>query len=66
MACATPQFPDRRFNLFRPTILFGSGCFFYPKHTIRGCPTEYGWLIQIDSQDTGNFDETFVFVEGPA
>lgn len=32
---------------------------------IRGCPTAYGWHLEVDSGGTGNFDMTVYFLEGP-
>lgn len=75
IGCITPpHYPERPFNQGNQPRIFvfaGSGpsggvCFHPPIHRpIRGCPTSYGWLFEIDSRGTGNYDMTVVFLEGP-
>jgi hypothetical protein len=75
VGCITPpQYPERPFNqgdvdrLFLYANSTGSqpACFGAPAdRPIRGCPTADGWLIEVDSAGTGDYDVTVLFIEGP-
>jgi hypothetical protein len=74
-----PHYPERFFNqgdVSRIFVYAGSihippnppskACFHPPIYRpIRGCPTAYGWLIEVDSGGTGAFDMTILFFQGP-
>jgi hypothetical protein len=75
IGCIWPPFyPERAFNqgnvdrLFVFAGSFGNkpACFNPSTYRpIRGCPTAYGWLIEVDSGGTGNYDMTILFLQGP-
>jgi hypothetical protein len=75
VGCITPpNYPTRPFNqgnVGRIFVFAGStgaqpACFNPPIHRpIRGCPTATGWLFEIDSGGTGNYDMQVVFTPGP-
>lgn len=77
IGCITPpNYPERPFNQGNVGRIFvyagsmrnppGPACF-YPDiyRPIRGCPTAYGWHIEVDSSGAGNYDMTIFFFQGP-
>lgn len=71
-----PYYPERPFNQGNVGRIFvfagsmgnppGPACFNPPIYRpIRGCPTAYGWRIEVDSAGTGNYDMTILFFQGP-
>lgn len=77
IGCINPPFyPERPFNQGNVGRIFvyagsmanppGPACFGGPiDRPVRGAPTSYGWLIEVDSGGTGNFDMTVFFFHGP-
>jgi hypothetical protein len=78
IACISPPnfYPERVFNQGNAGRIFvyagsfrnppGPACF-HPDiyRPIRGCPTAYGWFIEVDSGGTDAYDMTIYFIEGP-
>lgn len=64
---APPYYPSRSFNSSRNRVFIFAGlkgaCGNPPFGTapIRGCKTAYGWFLEIDSTNTGNYDTTVAF-----
>jgi hypothetical protein len=67
-----PFYPERPFNqgnVGRIFVFAGSAgaypaCFNPPAfRPIRGCPTADGWIIQVDSGGTGNYDMTIFYFD---
>jgi hypothetical protein len=76
LACITPpNYPERPFNqsnvgrifVYAGSFKAGGPCCFHPDiyRPIRGQQTPYGWLIEVDSGGTGQYDMTVLFLEGP-
>ena len=76
IGCITPpNYPERPFNqgnvgrifVFAGSFRTGGPACFNPDiyRPIRGCPTAYGWYIEVDSASTGNYDMVVLFFQGP-
>src|SRR5262249_39016420 len=78
IGCISPPnfYPERPFNQGNVGRIFvfagssknppGPACFFPDIYRpIQGCPTAYGWLIEVDSGGTGVFDMVIFFFHGP-
>jgi hypothetical protein len=67
IACIAPPnfYPERAFNQGGQPRIFVYGsthCFGGTARPLRGCPTAYGWLFEIDSKGSG-YDMVVVFIE---